>query len=331
MARPSPDTAHPGMAGATDGRGVWCELADLIALRGAGSGGTRRTGSGQHSGSALPGARLRPQGTEFEEVRPYQAGEDARHIDWRVSARHGQPHIRLFREERNQPQLLLLDQSATLFFGSRRCFKSVLAAEWMAQLAWAAEASGQPLGGMIVEGGANLGNSTGSGTVQMLPAASGQRAVLRLLHAAIAANRRLQPRDDVWPGDGVAQALARWRQRRLSGCVLSVISDINGLGGQALTEFAALARHNSVSACLVWDPLERDLPAGGWRSFAGSGGRLRLDCGDAGLRQRYRDDFDARLRQLRAQLSASGIALHTRATSDAAPGRPRARATEGRR
>jgi len=83
-------------------------------------------------------SRYRGRGMEFEEVRRYQAGDDIRTIDWKVSARAQGTYTKLFCEERERPCHILVDQRRTLYFGSKIQFKSVLAAELAAGIAWAA-------------------------------------------------------------------------------------------------------------------------------------------------------------------------------------------------
>ena len=63
--------------------------------------------------------KLKGRGMEFAEARPYQPGDDVRHIDWRVTARTGRTHTKLYREERERPVMLVLDQCRQMFFGSR--------------------------------------------------------------------------------------------------------------------------------------------------------------------------------------------------------------------
>src|ERR1700690_844521 len=97
------------------------DLVDLLALRGA----SRRL-------------QLRARGLEFEEVRPYAAGDDVRSIDWRVTARRGRVHTKLFREERERPVWLLVDLQPGMYFGSRVQMKSAMAVRAAALLAWIA-------------------------------------------------------------------------------------------------------------------------------------------------------------------------------------------------
>jgi DNA polymerase III delta prime subunit len=74
-------------------------------------------------------SRLRGRGLNFEEIRRYLPGDDIRNMDWRVTARTRRPHVRVYTEERDRPLLLVIDQRQSMFFGSRRAMKSVVAAE----------------------------------------------------------------------------------------------------------------------------------------------------------------------------------------------------------
>src|SRR5262249_17765333 len=110
-------------------RGAFVDLADLIALRGVRL--PIRTNaaiaSGPHGGSRL--SRQRGRGVDFAEVRMYQPGDDVRSIDWRVTARKARPHTKVYREERERPTLIVVDQCRSMFFGSKIRLKSVAAAE----------------------------------------------------------------------------------------------------------------------------------------------------------------------------------------------------------
>src|ERR1700735_1742889 len=89
------------------------------------------------------------RGLEIEEVRPYVAGDDPRHIDWRVTARRGRPHTKLFREERERPVWLLVDLGPAMFFGSQLQLKSMAAVRAAALLAWAAALGGDRVGAVV--------------------------------------------------------------------------------------------------------------------------------------------------------------------------------------
>ena len=100
------------------------------------------------SQAGLHTSKFRGRGIDFAEVRAYQPGDDIRTIDWRVTARTGKAHTKLYAEERERPVIVMVDQRQTMFFGSRTMFKSTMAAHCAALLAWATLQRGDRLGGI---------------------------------------------------------------------------------------------------------------------------------------------------------------------------------------
>ena len=162
------------------------------------SPGSRRRARGfdflprQPVGSALSGrraSRLRGRGLEFEEIRAYLPGDDVRAIDWKVTARTGSPHVRVTREERDRPALLLVDQRQAMFFGTVLAMKSVTAAEIAALAAWRILGAGDRVGGLVLS----------DAGLAAVPARRSRGAVLRLLdrvadrNLALSARRRSSP------------------------------------------------------------------------------------------------------------------------------------------
>ena len=92
---------------------------------------------------------FRGRGIDFSEVRIYQPGDDIRNIDWRVTARTNKPHTKLYREERERPVYIVVDQCQSMFFGSKKTFKSVTAARAAANLAWGTIDNGDRVGGLV--------------------------------------------------------------------------------------------------------------------------------------------------------------------------------------
>lgn len=82
------------------------------------------------------GSAFRGQGLEFDAVREYVFGDDIRSIDWKVTARIGSPHVKIFREERERTLFICLDMNAQMRFGTKNTFKSVMAAKTAALLGW---------------------------------------------------------------------------------------------------------------------------------------------------------------------------------------------------
>ncbi|HAN54646.1 MAG TPA: DUF58 domain-containing protein, partial [Pseudomonas sp.] len=156
-----------------------------------------------HRRSPLVGlhhSKLRGRGVDFDQVRVYQAGDDVRTIDWRVTARTQEPHTKLFHEERERPIYIVVEQSPRLFFGSGRQFKSVLAAQAAGLIGWAALSHNDRVGGLVF----------GSEQQEIKPRRSKQ-SLLQLLDRITRANRQLRPDSPLDP-EAFSLALRRVRE-----------------------------------------------------------------------------------------------------------------------
>ncbi|MGB6451891.1 MAG: DUF58 domain-containing protein, partial [Steroidobacteraceae bacterium] len=123
------------------------DFEELLALRGFAQGLAMGSHRSRRVLSAGPHASShRGRGLEFQEVRQYVPGDDPRSIDWRVTARRGRPHTKLFREERERPVWLLADLNPALYFGTRRQLKSAVVVRAAALLAWIAALGGDRVG-----------------------------------------------------------------------------------------------------------------------------------------------------------------------------------------
>jgi len=278
------------------------DLTELLALRGAAHGMSlhgrktaRATLLGAHSSAQ------RGRGLEFQEVRPYVAGDDPRNIDWRVTARRGRPHTKLFREERERPVWLLVDLQPGLFFGTRRQLKSALVVRTAALLAWIASIGGDRVGAVIAHG---------EGQTRVLPARARQTGVLPLLEALL----QSQPREPGQPAPLAMEAALRAVLPLVRpGSQILAISDFAGLREQADSLWRPLAAHGDLRLFWVTDPLEEEgLPNGRFR--VGLPGRLRLLEG-ARVRERWRQAWrerEARIAALSQRSAAPVIRLDTR-------------------
>jgi uncharacterized protein (DUF58 family) len=289
--------------------GAYIELAQLTAARFAVdelalSNKLRARGAiaGAHR------ARARGRGLEFEEVRAYQAGDDIRAIDWRVTARSGRPFTKLFREERERPLVLLVDQRAPMFFGSRTCFKSVTAAWLGAAIAWAGLHGGDRVGGIV------LGSHA---TRELRPrhTRAGITAWLRALHQANGELGREAPTRDAEASFG--QALADLRRSARPGSAIVLISDFDGARSEfAREQLYRLAQHNTLSAIHVYDPLEAELPPPARYTITDGKRRLALDSGDPALRAQHRRHFAEHVQALRALFGGLGATFTQVSTAE---------------
>lgn len=268
---------------------VRVDLRELIALGEAARALALRPGrvpSPQADGYRSP---FRGRGMEFDESRPYQAGDDMRTLDWRVTARTGRPHTKLFREERDRSLLCWLDLRPNMLFATRGAYKAVLAARAAALLAWAGHRQGDRLGGLLF----------GAADHRELRPRRGKHAVLQLLdamadHPAWRATAATAP-------TGLEAPLLRLRRVAHPGSLLFLLSDFRGLDPAAEAHLVQLARHSDVALLFFHDSLERELPPPG-RYRAGDGRRLlAFDSADPAARQHHRERFEqhrARLEQL---------------------------------
>lgn len=92
---------------------------------------------------------VRGRGMEFAEVRNYQPGDDIRHIQWRITAKTGKTHVKLYQEEKERPLVLFIDFSKSMYFGTRTAYKSVIAAHLASILTWSALKNHDKVGGIF--------------------------------------------------------------------------------------------------------------------------------------------------------------------------------------
>lgn len=242
------------------------------------------------------------RGMEFAEARVYQPGDDVRAIDWRVTARTGTPHTKLFQEERERPVHILVDMRAMMQFGTRVRFKSHLAAEVAAMLAWVGHDGGDRVGGLILsrDGVLDFG------------AARTRRSVLRFLEKL---TEETEPEHATGHEVMLAAGLRRLRRVCRPGSLAFVISDFNDFDDLTAQEMRRLSHGAQVTAIEITDPLDEMLPPGGGRISDGSGG-LSLAAVGRGDLQDYAKAFAERHAHLDAICRKGGMALHHLHPSD---------------
>jgi uncharacterized protein (DUF58 family) len=244
---------------------------------------------------------FRGRGMEFDEVRPYQPGDDVRSLDWKVTARTGQPFTKLFREERERPVFVCVDLRQPMFFATRGAFKVVLACYSAALLAWNTSRAGDRVGGLLFAEDFH----------RELKPQRGKAAVLHLLRQLAtcpAWQRRAQAATSV-AGEPLANALARLRRVARPGSVIFFISDFRGLDSGGELQIIGLSRHNDVVLLFVNDPLERRLPPPGRYRLTDGQRDVELDTADAGAARRYGERHAARRRRLQELARRDGIRL----------------------
>ena len=227
-------------------------------------------------------SRFKGRGMEFDETRLYQPGDDIRSIDWRVTARTGKTHTKVFREERERPVFISVDNRLTMHFATRGVFKSVLAAKLASLLAWTAEYHGDRIGGQLFS----------EQECRELKPQNGRHAVLRFLNALV---KPQIPADKAFT---LEQVLARLNQHAHPGSLVYIISDFRGINDQAETHLAKLSEHCEVVLIFIYDPLESSLPAKGRYRFTDDEREVVIDTGDQQRILNYQQRFAERLQRL---------------------------------
>ncbi|WP_082684539.1 DUF58 domain-containing protein [Aureimonas ureilytica] len=286
-----------------DLRGIVATLPDLVRVRPqrglAGFAPSGRVATHQWGANR---SIYRGRGMEFAESRLYQPGDDVKSIDWRVTARTGHPHTKLFQEERERPIVILTDLRAMMQFGTRSRFKSHLAAEVAAMMAWTGHDGGDRVGGLIL---------TRDGLRDFRPART-RRSVLGLLEA-LSEETRLERVSGTEVT--LAQALRRLRHRNRPGTLAFVISDFSDLSDEAETELRHLAVNAHVTNIQITDPFDAALPPRGGRLTDGEKALAVSVLGGRKL-ERYAQDFEARRERLKRVSRQHGMVCHFLQTPD---------------
>lgn len=269
----------------TDPR-VRIDLAHLLSLEGKARGLTflprqpaRSILNGRHA------SRLRGRGLNFEELRDYLPSDDVRSIDWKVTARTGKPHVRVFTEERDRPALIVVDQRMSMFFGSRLNMKSVTAAECAALAAFRIFDQGDRVGGLVF----------GDEAIAEIRPRRSRTSLTSFLTALGDANGLLRaeaPSVSPMPLNRVLQNVARIARR---DHLVLIFSDFDEIDETTHRLVANLSRHNDLVLCLVSDPFADMVPAG-IRIIVSDGTlQAEIDTGVRSVHERLRDMAKGRL------------------------------------
>lgn len=250
--------------------------------------------------------RFRGRGMDFEEVRLYQAGDDIRSIDWRVTARTQVPHTKVYREERERPVFILIDQRSPLFFGSQQCFKSVLAAHIGTNLAWAALNNGDRVGGMLF----------GDFQQRDIRPRRSKHAVLELLHHLQDFNQQLRSPISPNGSKSLREILTDTRRIAKPGCALFIISDFHDFTNECEQQLFELGRHTDITLVHVYDPLEKHLASNTRLTVSNGQSRLQLPTDDNAFQQAYQTAYNEKLERIVSSSKRLGITLLSYATTD---------------
>lgn len=296
----------PAASNALTPHGTEVTLSELIALQTAAIHNQpqpeKRTATSLGGNSQ---SRLRGRGIEFSEVRHYQAGDDIRSMDWRVTARCGEPHIKLYHEERERPVFFVVDFSPSMFFATRTAYKSVVAAYVAALLGWQAIQRGDRIGAVMF-------NQT---HCQLQTAHSRKQGILNLLKQLTDFTNT--PNSAKKPEPPTLQtALEQLQPYVKSGSIVYLISDFYHLPDKLSHSLYRLSRHCPVTAIKIFDPIEATPPPPGRYGISDGIDFSHLNMHSTQARHRYQCFCLERDNALQQLLKRHQIPLWRCATND---------------
>ncbi len=269
--------------------GITVDFNELLALQQwVHSTGYPIKRSSVHLG--MQSVRSRGRGMTFAEARNYQAGDEIRHMEWRITARTGKPHIKLYQEEQECPVVIMVDFNASMYFGTRVAFKSVTAAKLTALLAWTVVKQKDKVGGLLFS--ANRHD-------EFTPKAR-ESGVLPLLAALSAYTHEPPPSVDVAHAASFNSALLRVRHVARPGTTVVLVSDFYGLNEESEKHLRQLSQHNTLYAYYVCDPLELALPKRRVYAFSNGQDEVLLNAKNKAIIKDYEHGSQQRIQTLTA-------------------------------
>ncbi|MFZ1747227.1 MAG: DUF58 domain-containing protein [Nitrospirales bacterium] len=290
-------------------QGVEVRLADLINMRHQTGVLGIKTRKRVHT--LLAGGERSPfkgRGMDFEESRRYQPGDDVRLMDWRVMARTHEPYLKVFREERERPVFIVVDNRKGMRFGTKVAFKSVIAAHAAALLGWASQERGDRVGGVVF---------SDVDHVELRPR-GGRTGVLQLLN--ILAQDSAHPSQMIERQSPITSpfqlALNRVQATAKPGSLIFLLSDFRDWDHQAKQTLIRLGGHQDVVAIFMYDQLEQEPPPAGQYPVTDGTRMGILNTGSANTIQSYSACFRDRYEDVRTLCLTRGIGFIPLGTHD---------------
>lgn len=264
------------------------QLANLVDLT------PRRTPQARLAGSYI--TKHKGRGMEFDEARHYQPGDDIRAIDWRVTARTGKTHTKIYREERERPVFVLCDMSNSMQFGTQLLLKAIQAAHLTALISWAAAQRGDKVGALIFNEYTH---------VECKPL-SRKKAVLSICHQLVKSQAHVLNNTSLARQTDLTHALMRLRRLAKPGSLVYIISDFLELDEHVEQHMMHISKHCELNAIAITDPLERELPNSKRLQSVNVTNGIQQQTwmlGDTTLANHYRNSQKSRWQNIEEQLN----------------------------
>ncbi len=245
--------------------------------------------------SGLYTSVFRGQGMDFEETREYQEGDEIRNMDWRVTARTGIPHLKVFREERERAVILCVDTGPHMQFGTRGTFKSIQAARAAALLGWTASGSQDRVGALLFGDPNNR--------LRFYRPSRARQSFWRMLRALGEV-----PEPVPVEGDPMVDALEKLLLVSPTGSLIFVVGDMNRDSGSLHEVLGQLCQKHELVLMPVDDPADREIPQIGRVMFSSRDGqRIEVDTDSEAGQRHFRDLWDGNRKDLEILTRRLGI------------------------
>lgn len=239
------------------------------------------------------------RGMSFSEVRSYQYGDDVRNIDWNVTARTGDPHVKVFEEERELTVMLLVDISKSSFFGTVKQMKNELITEICAVLAFSATTNNDKVGLLLFS----------DRIEKFIPPKKGKHHILRII-------RELLDTRPQGKGTDLSQALQYFTNMVKKRSICFLLSDFLADGYERA--LAVAGRRHDLIGMHLFDPREKELPDMGLiRAYdAETGATNWLDTSSRKVRKHYNDWYGKHMEYFKTAFRKSNADVISVETTD---------------
>jgi len=228
----------------------------------------------------------------FSEVRQYQYGDDIRNIDWNVTARYNEAHVKVFEEERELTMMLMVDISGSEGFGSKSQFKKDIVTEIAATMAFSATQNNDKIGLILFSDNVEL----------YIPPKKGRSHVLRVIRELIEFEPKSQKTD-------IAQALKFLSGTQKKKAIVFVISDFMSENYEQTLKIAS--KKHDITGVRVYDIREEKIPNLGMVTMLDAEtGKIQLvNTGSKSVRMNYEKHYQERVNYFKEIFSKSGAGI----------------------
>lgn len=243
-------------------------------------------------------SRVKGRGLVFDEIRDYHLGDDVRYMDWRNTLRIGRPQVRSFTEEKERPVLIMVDQSQSMFFGSRNKMKSVVACEVAALITWIAMKQKDRIGGVTFH----------ENSYKSFTPSNSKKKSFHFLTILKEFNHKLKNMESEPLENRFAHFLPKISNLATQNSLIILISDFYKIDDESMKIIGAMSKKNDVVAVHIYDELEHELDGSMDMFLKDFYGTVHLsEKTNKGLYKKYNEFKKNRKEELRKKVQSVGV------------------------